>query len=701
MNSYKANIKNEILNFQDQENLKKIILDIIFYHMKDIVFIMKVENHDTFRYVFANEAGLKKAKLDSNYMGKTIDEAMPSFSSQDLKEHYQRVLKTKEPVTYRDSLIEDDGKVFYGESILTPVMDANDHIIFIISVTRDITQSELKKKKMEEGQQRFKSVIDHNLDAILSLDNRGNILSSNPSSYKVLGYSEKQLKNRSVFNLIHESEISKFRNIFSESLNGYALELLECTLIHKNGKHITVYLKTVPIVINAEIKGIYIIFRDITEQYKNLETIKYMVYHDQLTGLLNRTALIKDLDQAIEKAKEKQTEIAILYIDLDRFKYLNDTMGHKVGDQLLRKVGERLSSMEGQSQSVYRIGGDEFVILITNVTRSEVSGYSSKVFSHFDVPFLLEGQDYFITPSIGISMYPIDGQDTETLIRKADSALFQVKERGKAHFQFYSQEMNVHIPNMVTMESQLRRAMDKNELMLYYQPQVDLRTGEINSYEALLRWNNPVLGFVSPGEFIPLAEDTGLIVPIGYWVIEEVCKQIKRWEEKGLRNIKIAVNLSPKQFLQPHLVEKIRAIMEKHKVQPEFLEIEITEGAMQDTLETLKILKQLKKLGLSISVDDFGTGYSSLSYIKQFPLDTIKIDRSFIKEALIDRKDEAIITTIIHLGCSLGLEVVAEGVETEEQVQFLKSVSCHKAQGYLFSKPLSSEEMEETFLKTS
>lgn len=430
---------------------------------------------------------------------------------------------------------------------------------------------------------------------------------------------------------------------------------------------------------------------------KGKELIHFMLHHDLLTGLYNRKALFNNMDLEIEKAKFGDYEIAILYIDLDRFKLFNDSMGYFMGDMLLRSVGERLLSIENSDYSVYRISGDNYVIILPRINQDIAVLFATKVYASFYEPFEINGQDYFVTPSIGISIYPFDGFDSETLIRKADGALYQVKASGRGHFQFYSNALHEHLPSVFMMEAKLRRALERNELSIYFQPQIDLTTGEITSFEALLRWHNSVLGFVSPAEFIPLAEDTGLIIPIGEWVIEEVCRVIQLWNEKGYEPVKIAVNLSPKQFLQPSLQDVIHSLLNKYNINPAMLEIEITEGAMQDTSETLKMLNKLKWLGVSISVDDFGTGYSSLSYLKQFPLDTLKIDRSFVREVLSDRKDAAIITTIIYLAHSLGLEVIAEGVETEEQADFLRSVKCEKAQGFYYSKPLPISEIEERY----
>lgn len=297
-------------------------------------------------------------------------------------------------------------------------------------------------------------------------------------------------------------------------------------------------------------------------------------------------------------------------------------------------------------------------------------------------------------------MFPNDGKNAETLLKNAEEALFRVKEKGKAHFQFYRSDMNSIIKNVVELETHLRKAIDRNELTLYYQPQIDLATMRIMSFEALIRWNSKELGFISPADFIPLAEDTGLIIPIGNWVIETACRQLQEWKNKKMVEYRVAINISPKQFQQHSLLRVIQNAIEKYRINPKLLEIEITEGAMQDTKDTAPILSGLKELGVSISVDDFGTGYSSLNYLKQFPIDVLKIDQSFVRDVLSNDKDAAITTTIIHLGKSLGMEVIAEGVENEEQAKFLQNAKCHKAQGFLFSRPLPVEDIEKYFMES-
>lgn len=678
--------------------IERMISDIIFKHVKDLVFIMKVEQEGQFRYIFANEIGMLHAGMEPLDIGKTMEEVLPFQRAYSMKKHYQKAVKTGEEVVFYDEVSLDHNRQVLGETLLTPISGENGDIQFVVAVTRDFTENFKEKLRMIESEQRYRSLIDHNLDAVFSIDLKGKILDVNPAAQKLTGYTLKQLKTKKVTSLIRETDLPSFSSIIEETKIGNAMESIDCRFMHRKGQHLTIHLKTIPIVIDSEIKGMYMIFRDLSDQAKSTELIKYMAFHDQLTGLRNRRALLDQLDDLVNKKKRTNDEFALLFIDIDRFKYLNDTLGHIVGDQILKQVADRLVEIQKENCTVYRQGGDEFIIVLEDTDRVAAGEFAQKVLCRFMESFYFNSQEYYITPSIGISLYPNDGRDSETLIKNADEALYSVKEKGKAHYQFYRADMQSTGVNVIVLEAHLRKAIERDELELYYQPQINLFTNEIKSFEALLRWNSKELGFVSPAEFIPLAEDTGLIIPIGNWVIDRACRQIKEWNEKAGKPIRIAVNISPKQFLQLDLVRIIKNAIDQYKIQPSLLEIEITEGAMQDTKETIPILKKLKDLGITISVDDFGTGYSSLSYLKQFPIDVLKIDQSFVRDIKYNDKDAAIITTIIHLGKSLGMEVVAEGVEEQSQVDFLLAADCEKAQGFYFARPLRAHEAEDKFI---
>jgi diguanylate cyclase (GGDEF)-like protein/PAS domain S-box-containing protein len=681
-----------------ENKIEKMISDIIFKHVKDLVFIMKVEDREQFRYFFANENGMRHAGMEPSDIGKTLEEVLPFPRVYPIKKHYQKAVKTGEVVVFYDEVSLAHDQQVLGETLLTPICAENGEIQYVVAVTRDITENFKEKLRMIESEQRYRSLIDHNLDAVFSIDLKGKILDVNPAAQSLTGYTIKQLKTKKFSSLIYDADLSSFNSILDETMIGNAMESIDCRFLHRKGQHLTIHLKTIPIVIHSEIKGMYVILRDLTEQAKSTELIKYMAFHDQLTGLRNRRALLDQLGDLVNRKKKSNDEFALLFIDIDRFKYLNDTLGHIVGDQILKQVAERLVEIQKDNCTVFRQGGDEFIIVLEDTDRQQAGEFAQKVLCRFMDSFYFNSQEYYITPSIGISLYPNDGRDSESLIKNADEALYSVKEKGKAHYQFYRADMQSTGINILALEAHLRKAIEREELELYYQPQIHLFTNEINSFEALLRWNSKELGFVSPAEFIPLAEDTGLIIPIGNWVINRACRQIKEWIDNTGKHIRVAVNISPKQFLQLDLVRIIRDAIKQYEILPSLLEIEITEGAMQDTKETIPILKKLKELGITISVDDFGTGYSSLSYLKQFPIDVLKIDQSFIRDIKFNDKDAAIITTIIHLGKSLGMEVVAEGVEEQSQVDFLIGADCEKAQGFYFARPLKAQEAKENFI---
>ncbi|MCT2344128.1 EAL domain-containing protein [Niallia taxi] len=692
----------EILNDENHKNInnriERIIFEIIFKHINDMVYIMKAEPGPLFTYVFANEAAYAHAKLAPNYIGKTLQEVLLPSLAEAIQEEYGIVYDTKAMRVFSDEVILPEGIKRYGESVLTPILDTDGYVKFIVSVTRDVTKLQEEKQRLIEREQQIRSIVDHNLDAVLGIDLHGSIYTVNPAGEKLTGYTLEKILNRSIFELIDEDSLTYFKDQIRKCRLTHLSQSIDSLLKMKNGHVLNLHIKIIPILVNNSAQGMYIILRDMSEKKETAEKIRYMAFHDQLTGLYNRRALLEDLNMEIKKAKENGTEIALLTIDLDRFKYINDTFGHIVGDQILIKVADRLLEFNNVDCHVYRQGGDEFIIILANITRQKATSFAQAILSRFASSFYLDSQEYYITPSIGISMYPNDGKDEGTLIKNADEALFRVKERGKAHYQFYRSDMNITLTNIVTMETNLRKAVQNEELTLFYQPQIDLKDKTIKSVEALLRWECPTLGFVSPGEFIPLAEDTGLIIPIGNWVIETACKQISSWLKAFGNGIRIAVNISPKQFEQPNFVDIIKSAIIKNDIPANLLEIEITEGAMHNSKEAIPVLRKLKELGVIISVDDFGTGYSSLSYIKQFPIDILKIDQSFVRDVLENVKDAAIITTIIHLGKNLGMDVIAEGVECQEQADILLAANCHKAQGFYYSRPLPASEVEKLLL---
>ncbi|MBI2289329.1 MAG: EAL domain-containing protein [Betaproteobacteria bacterium] len=420
--------------------------------------------------------------------------------------------------------------------------------------------------------------------------------------------------------------------------------------------------------------------------------LTFSANHDALTSLPNRFMFNERLTQALARAHRQGKMVAVLFIDLDRFKVINDTLGHDAGDRLLIELATQLRGCLRENDTIARQGGDEFVVLIEDIhDPNQVTGVAQKILETVAEPHVLGGQEFNITASIGISVYPTEGADLQTLLKNADIAMYRAKEQGKNNFQFYSAEMNQHTFERLALETSLRRAIEREEFLLYYQPKTDLRSGRITGVEALVRWKHPELGMVSPAQFIPLAEETGLIGPIGDWVLRTACAEARRWTAQGTSEISVAVNLSARQFAREDLAQSITSVLLESGLEPRFLEIEITESTvMHNAKRAAHVLQQLKEMGIRVAIDDFGTGYSSLGYLKRFPIDSVKIDRSFILDIPLDNDDVAITRAVIAMAHSLRLKVVAEGVETEEQYQFLRNHDCDEMQGYFFSEPIDA-----------
>jgi diguanylate cyclase (GGDEF)-like protein len=427
---------------------------------------------------------------------------------------------------------------------------------------------------------------------------------------------------------------------------------------------------------------------------KHAQRVEYLAYHDGLTGLPNRSMFSKTLSQSISEAHRYERRLAVAFLDLDRFKQINDTLGHEAGDQLLKEVAMRLKGCVRESDTVARLGGDEFVVLLPELKDEKYAAIvAQKILAAAARPFSLMGQEFRVTASIGISTYPQDGLDEQTLTKNADIAMYQAKAEGKNNFQFYSEKLNANSLERLTLESSLRHALERNEFRLYYQAKRDIASGRITGMEALLRWEHPDLGIVAPMQFIPVAEETGLIVPIGKWVLKTACLQSIAWQQQGLPALCIAINMTARQFLDEHLLADVASILAATGINPHLLELELNESLLiHDVESTLRILTGLKALGVRIAVDDFGTGYSSLAMLQRFPLDTIKIDRSVMRDFLGTKEDTGLADAIIAMGKSLSLTVVAQGVETKEQADHLRLHACDELQGFYFKRPLPADE---------
>lgn len=583
------------------------------------------------------------------------------------------------------------GEIFWASLNLSLSHDTRGNPTAILGYLVDITE----RLKAEAELRLQAAIFEYSNESIIVTDVSKRILSVNRSFTKITGYEAHETIGQ--LTSIFESGLHDqfFYDEMNASIADNGLWIGELWSRRKNGENFPVWMST-SAVRNQDgvITHYFSVFTDLTERKNAEQQIYRLAYHDALTGLPNRSRLHTLLRQTLLEAQRHKTHGAILFIDLNRFKQINDSLGHAHGDILLKEVAKRLTASLRSVDIVSRIGGDEFVAALINITKHEDAAIvAQKILDNLSTPLIVEGHELQISASIGISVYPDDGDDAETLIKHADIAMYRAKQ-GEADdgYVFFSPDMNQRALERLKLENSLRRALERNELVLHYQPQQSLQSGKIVGAEVLLRWNHPGTGMISPGDFIPLAEETGLIVPIGQWILETVCARNKEWQRAGLPIVKLAVNISAKQF-RPTLPRLVAEILARHELDARFLELEITESMIMQNVEgVIAMMDDFQQLGTSLSLDDFGTGYSSLSYLKRFPIDKLKIDQSFVRGVAKDADDEAITKAIISLSRNLGLRVIAEGVETEEQLAFLRSAGCEEIQGYYYSRPLPEED---------
>ena len=538
-------------------------------------------------------------------------------------------------------------------------------------------------------------------DAVICTDVSGNITFLNLVGERMTGWSGHEAAGRpvtEVFRIIDGTTRQPVPDPMEMAVaqNRAVALTANCVLLRRDGSESPIEDSAAPIHDRTGlVTGAVIVFHDVTATRAMSLQMAYSAQHDFVTGLPNRVLLDDRISQSITLARRQDRAIAVLFLDLDHFKYINDSLGHAIGDQLLQCVSERLQASVRCSDTVSRQGGDEFVILLSEIAYPKDAATSArKILRSLSAPCSIAGHDLHIDGSIGISIYPADGGDAETLIKNADTAMYHAKEQGRNNFQFFAAEMNLKSVQRQSLESGLRRALERDEFLLHYQPKVDLVTGEITGVEALIRWQHPDLGLVPPSQFVPIAEDCGLILPIGRWVLREACQQAHKWETAGLPFKRISVNVSASEFRGKRFFEGVATILTETGFDPRRLDLELTEGVlMSNAKSTGAILQALKSMGVHLAVDDFGTGYSSLSYLRQFPIDVLKIDQSFVRQITADPDDSTIVSAIIDMGKNLKQRVIAEGIETQEQLSFLQAHQCAEGQGYFFSEPLAAAEL--------
>jgi diguanylate cyclase (GGDEF)-like protein/PAS domain S-box-containing protein len=556
-----------------------------------------------------------------------------------------------------------------------------------------------KEEALRKSEAKFRAMTENVTDLIVTLDMSGKVKYTSPS-YKLIFGADANLGN-SFLTYTHPEDIPAVSEKFRVLLKDKKPSEVQFRYLHASGHYVTIEARAMPVLKESgDIENIVVVARDITERNKHEELIKKMAYQDQLTGLPNRRSFTEEFEGHIRSAEKKSQQLGVLFLDLDRFKFINDSLGHSFGDLVLKEVSLRLKLFTKGFGRVYRMSGDEFTIILEDINKEKLKQKMTTLLEIFSEPIFIKDEMIHITASIGVSIFPLDGHDPKALLKNADLAMYRAKEDGKNTYQYYKSTLDSNSYERLLMENELHAAVDNNELLLHYQPRFSIDRTSIIAMEALIRWNHPRWGMISPGEFIPLAEETGLITKIGAWVIRTACRQTKDWMDSGYPPVRIAINLSARQFLQRDLVASIRKVLKETGLSPECVELEITESTLMKYEETiLYSIEQLKKMGVHFALDDFGTGYSSMGYLKKFHIDTLKIDQSFIRGIGTETDDSAIATAIITLAHALKMNVVAEGVETEEQYNYLKEKNCNEIQGFYTCRPMEAEKIELLMMK--
>jgi diguanylate cyclase (GGDEF)-like protein/PAS domain S-box-containing protein len=574
------------------------------------------------------------------------------------------------------------------------VYDGSPRPIAYEGLIQDITARRLAEHAVIEAERRYRGLFDNAIEGIFRTSPDGHFIEANPALAQICGFDSVDELVRSCRDIgaqlyVDPERREKFMRLVTVrgSVSGF-----ESQIYRKNGDVIWVSENARAVVDdNGDVQAYEGMLADITERKLYQARIEQQANYDTLTGLANRSLLQDRLQQSMLACSIYGSRLAVAFIDLDRFKFINDSLGHHIGDELLKCIADRLISCVRDIDTVARLGGDEFVLLISDQAGrpDSLAKMMERVLAVVAEPWIIEQGEFNVTASVGVARYPEDGADAQTLLKHADTAMYRAKDRGRNGVQFFTNDLNVQMIEKLEMEGKLRRALEREQFLLHYQPRIDLTSGVWLGAEALIRWQVSPQEIISPGRFIPLAEETGLIVPIGRWVLETACRQNKAWQDMGLAPMVVSVNVSARQFHQDDFVQTVVTVLKNSGLEARYLEIELTESmVMHDAEKLVAMLDELKRIGVQMSVDDFGTGYSSLSYLKRFPVDRLKIDRSFVQDLMSDSDDATIVRTIIALGHNLGLHIVAEGVETREQSDFLRQNGCDEAQGYFFGRPV-------------
>jgi diguanylate cyclase (GGDEF)-like protein/PAS domain S-box-containing protein len=638
-------------------------------------------------------------------LGKSIHDVTVPRVSRKLAEQILARLRAAGSWDGEYEVRRQDGTTFPAHVTLSVVADERGRITGYVGLSEDITERKKAEEALRESEaglaaaQRIAHIGNWDWNIL------GNELRWSDETYRIFGFAPQEFRvtYETFLKSVHPDDRSFVTAAVDKALHENRPYSADHRIVRPDGTERIVHEQG-EVSLDQDGKPVRMIgtVQDVTEHRRAQERLNYLAHYDTLTGLPNRILLQDRLSQAMVEADRRDRLVAVMFLDLDRFKIINDTLGHETGDALLKSVAERLRSCVRAGDTISRLGGDEFTIVLANIAHvDDVAHVAQKIIESFVAPFHVNGRELFISPSLGITLYPFDDNDIDSLLRNADAAMYHAKELGRNTFRFYTAELNRRTAKRLRLETALRHALERNELLLHYQPQVDLKTGRVTGAEALLRWQHAEMGLISPLEFIPLAEETGLIIPIGEWVLRTACAQARLWREAGLGELQIAVNLSGRQFQHLRLARLVKKVLKETGLDPRQLDLELTESLlMHNTDAILGTMEELHAHGVAFSMDDFGTGYSSLSYLKRFPIDTLKIDQSFVRDIPRDPDDAAIAQAIIAMAHNLDIRVIAEGVETADQLAFLRSKRCDGMQGYYFSKPIPAEGMARLLQKS-
>lgn len=690
---YFISFQTDITENKQMETQFKLNFIRTFQNLQNGIFKVRKEQDGTLKYTMSegklmDEIGASAEMILSKSPFDVFEQDIAKLK----QKMYTKALKGKK-VQYE---IELGGKLIFVD--IEPVRQ-NGEVTEIVGTVHDFSQFREVQKQLKVNEERYQSLINYSHEYITMLDIEGTILHMNANTLKLLGIDETMFGKTNIIDITVEEERPVIAAYLEKVLQG-EVQFFEFE-VKNNRQRRFLNVTLVPMIIDNEIDVIYSIGKDITDEKLVQERNAFLAHHDELTGLPNRRWMEQKIQESLKLAEENEKKMAILSLDLDRFKSINDTLGHAVGDELLQQIAVRLNTNPFKDKfHVARMGGDELMLLCPTVeTNDEVIEIAQNILESLKNPFYVQGSELLLTASIGIDFYPSNDANVTELMKRVDVALYKAKEFGRNMYQIYDSSMNQENYQSFVMERDLRKAIMNDELVAYLQPRVDALTGKIVSAEALVRWDRPEHGLISPGLFIPIAEETGLIIAIGKWMKKRVCEQLVAWRNAGLPLIPISVNISSKRFLQQGFAEEISGLLKRYELEGKWLEIEITENSIMLNEETVqKTLLDLKEMGVKIYIDDFGTGYSSFNYLKLFKIDGVKIDQSFIRDISHKPENATITSAMIKMAQLLKLEVIAEGVETKEELDFLLGENCRYIQGYYFGKPCPIEEFEHSFL---